>query len=133
MRMGLTCTCRPAFTLIRLCPSERSLPKNTPESFVKKLVLLLLVLGATPRVAHGQDLFVLEVYRPTLEPKGTWEGEAYLNYIAQGPASTDQHAHASFELSHVLSRRLQVASYALFGRRPGLAPEFGGMRLRALI
>jgi hypothetical protein len=83
--------------------------------------------------AHGQDLFVLEAYRPVIERTDRWEAELHLNYVAQGPAATAQHYHAALELSHAVSGTLSLAGYALVGRRPGLAPEVGGWRLRALV
>jgi hypothetical protein len=83
--------------------------------------------------AHGQDLFVLEAYRPVIERTDRWEAGLYLNYVAQGPAATAQHYHAALELSHAVSGTLNLAGYALMGRRPGLAPEVGGWRVRALV
>jgi hypothetical protein len=97
------------------------------------LCFALLAQGARVASAHGQDLFVLEAYRPVIERADRWEGELHLNYVAQGPAATAQHYHAALELSHAVTNTLTLAGYALVGRRPGLAPEVGGWRLRALV
>lgn len=100
---------------------------------LRSLCFVLLAHVIHVASAHGQDLFVLETYRPVIERSGRWEGELHLNYVARGPAATAQHLHAALELSHALTSTVSLVGYALVGRRPGFAPEFGGWRLRALI
>src|SRR5260370_11705130 len=97
------------------------------------LCCALLALVGWGASAHGQDLFGLEAYRLVIERTDRWEAELHFNYVAQGPAATAQHYHAALELSHVLNSTLSLAGYALVRRRPGLAPEVGGWRLRALV
>jgi hypothetical protein len=99
-----------------------------------------LALAAAPVLATAQDPFEIEVYGYETAPRGVWELETHLNYIASGTsgfdgsvAPTEHQAHLSFELTRGLSDQWEVTAYLLSAYRPGPGVEYAGWRLRSRV
>lgn len=99
------------------------------------LVALLL-----PVRAAAQDPFELEVFGPTISNPGEWELGINANYVAQGDeafdgpfAPTEHQSRLAVELGHGLTRRVEVAAYALAAKQTDQTVDWAGWRLRTRI
>ena len=105
------------------------------------LVLVALLAGAAaPSFAHAQDPFELEVFGPTISNPGEWElginanNEAAGNIASDGPfAPTEHQSRLAVELGHGLTRRVEVAAYALAAKQADQSTDWAGWRLRTRI
>ncbi len=103
------------------------------------LAAALLSAGA-PVVLRAQDPFELEVFGPTISNPGEWELGINANYVANGNtafdgpfAPTEHQSRLAVELGHGLTRRVEVAAYALAGKQVDQSVDWAGWRLRARI
>jgi hypothetical protein len=100
------------------------------------LVSAPLLCVAVGRSA-AQDPFEIQVYEYETVPRGRWNLETHLNYVARGVreyegpvAPTQGQTHLTFELTRGISRYFEVAGYLVTARRQGRAGELAGWRVR---
>lgn len=103
------------------------------------LAAAALVCALSVRLA-AQDPFEIVVYAPATLPRGEWELETHLNYVAHGTtafdgtvAPTEKQTHLTFELSHGITSWWEAAAYFLSAYRPGLGAQYAGWRLRSRV
>ena len=99
-------------------------------------VLLVAIVGA-PSTSVAQDPFEIQVYEYLTVPRGRWNLETHLNYVARGDrngagdvAPSQGRTHLTFELTRGLTRYFELAGYLATARRAGGAVEFAGWRVR---
>jgi len=102
-----------------------------------RLAPALVLLFTIPVPLSAQDPFEIQVYEYITVPKGKWNLETHLNYIARGTklpengvAATDGQTHLTFELTRGLTDYFELAGYLVLARREGHGPEYVGWRLR---
>jgi len=98
-------------------------------------LLLAVLLVSDP--LHAQDPFEIQVYEYATVPKGMWNLETHLNYVAEGTKSfegsvapTNNQSHVAFELTRGLTSHFELAGYLVLARRIGNGPEYVGWRVR---
>jgi hypothetical protein len=101
------------------------------------LLLLLVILISSVGLLHAQDPFEIQVYEYPTVPKGMWNLETHLNYIGRGTkffegtvAPTNNQSHLTFELTHGITERFELAGYLALARRVGHGPEYVSWRVR---
>jgi len=99
--------------------------------------LLLVPLLLAPGVLAAQDTFEIQVYEYATVPRGMWNLETHLNYVANGTselegtvAATEHQRHLTFELTRGITDYFEFAGYLVLAGREGHAAEFAGWRLR---
>jgi hypothetical protein len=97
----------------------------------------LLLLGICSTAAFSQDPFEIQVYEYITVPRGLWNLETHLNYVAKGTrtfegpvAPTQRQTHLTFELTRGLTETFELAGYLVTAKRDGANPEFVGWRVR---
>lgn len=102
--------------------------------------LALVALAAVPSLATAQDPFELEVFGPTIANPGETELGINFNYVSQGNtafdgpfAPTEHQSRLSAELGHGLTKRIEVAAYALAAKQSDQTIDWAGWRLRTRI
>ena len=97
-----------------------------------------VLLGLLAAALYGQDSFEIQVYEYETVPKGMWNLETHLNYIAKGTtapegttAPTNNQIHLTYELTAGVTNYFEMAGY-LVAARPvgGNFFDFAGWRLR---
>src|SRR5205823_2652189 len=114
----------------------RPLPILAMARFAPLAVAALLnVVGACSALA--QDPFEIQVYEYETVPRGRWNLETHLNYVARGVreyegpvAPTQGQTHLTFELTRGISRYFELAGYLVTARRQGRPGELAGWRVR---
>ena len=103
------------------------------------LMIVLALCAFAPRLP-AQDPFEIAVYPAATLPRGEWELEMHLNYVARGTTSfdgtvapTQNQTHLTFELSHGITSWWEGAAYLLSAYRPGLGAQYAGWRLRSRV
>lgn len=101
------------------------------------LVAGVLALGGP---LHAQDPFEIVVYPAATAGRGEWELEAHLNYTAVGTstfagsvAPTRYQTHLALELTRGITSNWEASLYLLGARRPDVAAEYAGWRLRSRV
>ena len=86
---------------------------------------------------NAQDSFEIQVYEYPTVPKGMWNLETHLNYVAAGTKSfegsvapTNNQSHVTFELTRGLTDHFELAGYLVLARRVDTGPEYVGWRVR---
>ncbi len=107
---------------------------------IPRLGPLLAAVVALTGVAHAQDPFEIQVYEYETVPRGMWNLETHLNYIARGTheaegtvAATNHQTHLTFELTRGITPEFEFGAYLVLADRPGAGPEFVGYRIRPRI
>src|SRR2546423_13978526 len=100
------------------------------------LVSAPLLCVAVGRSA-AQDAFEIQVYEYETVPRGRWNLETHLNYVARGVrtfegpvAPTHGQTHLTFELTRDITSYFELAGYLVTARREGSGGEFAGWRVR---
>jgi len=98
---------------------------------------LLLASLLISDALYAQDPFEIQVYEYPTVPKGMWNLETHLNYVAEGTkafegpvAPTNSQSHVTFELTRGLTNHFELAGYLVLARRVGNGPEYVGWRVR---
>lgn len=105
------------------------------------LILIAVALACPLFLAgpcvHAQDTFEIQVYEYELVPKGKFNLETHVNYIARGTKSfegtvapTNDQFHLTFELTRGLTDHFELAGYLVLANRPGGGFEYVGARIR---
>lgn len=101
---------------------------------MKLAAFLLFTLGAL-----AQDNFEIQVYEWETVPKGRWNLETHLNFVAKGTkewdgpvAPNNQQTHLTYELTHGITEHFELAGYLVLAVRPGVPSmwEYAGARIR---
>jgi hypothetical protein len=99
-------------------------------------VALALFLTTAPPLC-AQDPFEIQVYLYETVPKGFWNLETHLNHVARGERSavgpvapSQDQSHLTFELTRGITDYFELAGYLVTARRPGVAGELVGWRVR---
>ena len=109
---------------------------------IRALAALLSGVTACTVVSRlaAQDPFEIAVYPAATLPRGEWELETHLNYIARGTtafagtvAPTENQTHLTFELAHGITPWWEASAYVLSAYRPGLGAQYAGWRLRSRV
>lgn len=103
----------------------------------RRYLLAFLGVVASCVEAAAQDPFEIQVYEYQTVPRGRWNLETHLNYVARGDRSTEGgvaasqgRTHLTFELTRGLSTYFELAGYLVTARRSGSGGEFAGWRVR---
>jgi len=142
--------CRPSGADPRIC----LIPRLTPWAIALRLseanangrrttrrgltgTLLVAVLMLASNRLHAQDPFEIQIYEYPTVPKGMWNLETHLNYVAEGTKSfegsvapTNSQSHVTFELTRGLTEHFELAGYLVLAHRAGHGPEYVSWRVR---
>src|SRR4051812_44711164 len=98
-----------------------------PKLLTTTLLSIVLMASAEPLIA--QDPFEIQVYEYSTVPKGMWNLETHLNYVAEGTKSfegsvapTNNQSHLTFELTRGLTGHFELAGYLVLAHRIGHSP-----------
>ena len=91
-----------------------------------------------PQVARAQDPFEIQVYEYATVPKGLWNLETHVNFVARGTKTatglvypTERQGHLTFELTRGITEDFELAAYLVFARHSGGdVGELAGYRFR---
>jgi hypothetical protein len=102
-----------------------------------KLLFAVGFLLTPSTFAWAQDPFEIQVYEYETVPKGKWNLETHMNFVARGTklpegkvAPTDNQFHLTFELTRGITDNFEMAGYLVLAHRPDGGFEYVGTRIR---
>jgi hypothetical protein len=101
------------------------------------LLLVTCFLLGFSTIVRAQDTFEIQVYEYETVPKGKWNLETHMNFVARGTkmpegkvAPTDNQFHLTFELTRGITDHFEMAGYLVLAHRPDGGFEYVGTRIR---